>query len=99
MAFRVTEIINANTIKISPRWAWEGYAGEFIKIKNFNTTSVDVSNFIKTKLSNLLLNKEVELKNPTNATKGANNNDEITVNVYLNGVDISVYFPEMRSVA
>src|ERR1700759_837505 len=98
MAFKVTEILSANTIRVTPRWSWENnkYSGDQITIKNFSVTNGQLSDFIKTKLSNLLMNRDVELKNPT-SPKMNNGNDEITVSVYLNGVDISIYFPELKS--
>lgn len=99
MAFKVTDIISASSIRVLPRWSWEDYAGDIINIKGFaNIISSNTGEFIKKKLETLLLNKEVELKNPSNPVRN-NGNDEITVSVYLNGVDISIYFPELKSVA
>lgn len=99
MAFKVTKILTPNTLEIASRWAWNEYAGNTVKIKGFNISDTQTGAFIINKLSSLLLNKEVELKNPSNPVKNTNNNDEVTVSVYLNGVDISVYFPELKATA
>lgn len=98
MAFVVNKILDADTIQISPRWGWENYAGDKIKIKGFNIFKDHTSQFIIDKLSSLLLNKEVELKNPSNPISH-DGNDELTAKVFLGGSDISVYFPELKIVA
>lgn len=98
MAFIVSKIIDADTIEVSPRWEWEQYAGDQIKIKGFNIFKTYSTQFIIDKLTSLLLSKDVELKNPSNPQQN-NGNDQITANVFLSGTDISVYFPELKIVA
>ena len=98
MAFTIDKIIDADTIQVSPRWGWEDYAGSTIKIKGFDIFKDHTTQFIIDKLSSLLLNKEVELKNPSNPIHH-DGNDELTASVYLGGSDISVYFPELKIVA
>lgn len=100
MSFRVESILTPNTLIVTPRWSWNDYVGSVIQIKGLGVTHDDETrDFVITKLRNLILNKDVELKNPSNPVKLAEDSYSITVGVYLNGVDIAVYFPELRSVA
>ena len=98
--FRVTEIIDGNTIRVAG-WVWSAgsYQGTKVKIAGYTTSpaSTEYGMLLKNRLTNLLLGKDVELKNVTKADKGIVQKDDILYcSVYLNDVDISKYFPELK---
>lgn len=93
MSFTVTNIIDSNTIQVAPGWKWEKYEGALVKIKGY--VSSPASNpFTISKLKALILNKPVELKNPTMVNTIPANTIECSV--ILNGIDVAQYFPELK---
>lgn len=93
MAFKVTNIKDAETIEVTPKWAWREKVGNEVKIKGFSFQSSSAS-FVIHKLSTLLKDKEVELKNPDFLDE---KNSVIKCSVFLNEVDIAKYFPELNA--
>jgi hypothetical protein len=91
MGFRVLEIINSTTIRISPNWKWVDVSGYVVQIVGYTKPHHEIEDFIQTKLIALIHDKEIELKKPIEI-----NNGEIRCSVYLNQVDITVYFPELK---
>ena len=92
MAFNVVEIIDGDTIRVSPKWTWNGREGDTVKILGY-TTPVETRQAIAIeRLNNLLKNKHVELRNAQNFVSPQSS--AIACRVYLNGVDVSKYFPE-----
>ena len=63
--FRVTNIIDDSSIQVTPRWVWQGKTGNVVKITESSTTNLQAKILVKLKLNNFLLDKEIELKNPT----------------------------------
>jgi hypothetical protein len=93
--FKVTNIIDGNTIEVAG-WQWGDYAGKLIKVADYKI-SPKYNDFAKSKLMTLILGKEVELKNPTDVTKGTEpNSDVLHCSIFLNEVNISLYFPELQ---
>jgi hypothetical protein len=99
MAFKVKEIKSAGLIEVEPRWSWNGQTGSLVKIPGFNSISPNTTDFIITKLNTLILGKDVDLKNPVNGILNIENNAQIEASVYLNNIDITVYFPELKTPA
>jgi len=96
--FRVTDIIDGNTIKVAG-WKWSTYLGSKVKILGYEPSppNTEYGMLLKNRLTTLLLGKDVELKNVVKAEKGNGDNDDlIYCYVYLNDVDISKYFPELK---
>ena len=62
--FKVTEIIDGDTFKVSPGWKWNNERGDIIRPSGYNTPEQGEPNYQepKEKLTELILNKEVELK-------------------------------------
>jgi len=97
MDFRVIKIVNTNTIQVSPRWSWQGEAGSLVSIVGFREVNeAQTKTFIINKLTTLLLDKLVELKNPISPVTIVDNDKNLSASVYLNSINISVYFPELK---
>jgi len=91
MAFKVINIIDANTIQVVPKWKWLDVYGDIVEIEEFLVVAKD-EQFIIEKLKVLLLSQIVLLKNP----KG-NFDNLLRCSIYLNEINISFYFPEIES--
>lgn len=89
--FSVTNIIDANTIQVTPNWKWGDNSGSFVKIVGYNPPNATATAFTISKLKTLLHGKSIELKNPSHVNQGT-----ITCYVYLNEIDVSKYFPELQ---
>lgn len=92
--WKVEEIIDANTIKVSPNWKFKGVEGDIIRIWGYNEpTTEEKIKSVKAKLKYILINQYVELRgcqlyNPTHP---------LTCRVFVNTLDISRYFPECNN--
>lgn len=89
--FSVKNIIDGNTIEITPNWKWGENSGSTVKIAGYNPPNATNAAFTVSKLNTLLMGKPIELKNPTEVSTNI-----ITCHVFLNEVDISKYFPELQ---
>lgn len=104
MKFKVIEIINVDTIKVSPEWFWEQpdgtkLQGNILRIWGYFTPphGTFAANYAKEKLVKILQDQMVELKNPKKITNPAEaKNTPIACDVYLNDVNIMLYFPEYK---
>jgi hypothetical protein len=92
--FKVIEIIDGDTIRITPDWTWNNKKGNIIKIIGYSSPLERDQKFAIKKLSGLVLNRDVELKD---AQIYAEESSAILCRVYLNEVDVSKYFPEYHS--
>jgi hypothetical protein len=91
MAFKVINIIDGDTIRVSPNWILGDNKGNIVKVKGYNTPTEDNQSHAIKKLSNLLKDKEIELNN---ARMFEPYSEALLSSVFLNGVDIATYFPE-----
>lgn len=91
MSFKVTEVIDGDTFKVSPNWKWNGQSGDTVRSNGYDTPEKGERGYDQatTKLSNLILGKEVELKKPITFTYG-----RLLCDVYVNGKNLKDYFPE-----
>jgi endonuclease YncB( thermonuclease family) len=89
--FKVTEIVDGDTFKIDPGWKWNGKTGNTIRPLGYDTPEKGEPEFNETteKLKQLLLNQEVELKNPIKLSY-----NRLLCDVYFNNKKLSNYFPE-----
>jgi len=91
--FKVIEIVDSNSIKVEPLWQFNGVSGNLVKInssiKNFQIPDADI---FKKRLESLLFNQYVNLKNPVDIVE----KNKLSCLVFLNGVDISSYFPDIK---
>jgi endonuclease YncB( thermonuclease family) len=93
MAFSVIKIIDGNTIQVSPNWKWKEASGDYVKIEGYSKPSLAYEELAITKLNTLIANQQVELNNPKEVSGNV-----ITCSVYLNRIDITQYFPELKTV-
>ena len=93
--FTVTKIIDRRTIEVTPNWQIGVSKGNLVKIKEFLNVEREFNEFevdwILNKMSQLLLNKRIELKNPVN-----DGHPDLKCSVYLNDNNIDLYFPENK---
>jgi len=89
--FKVVEIIDGDTFIISPGWKWNNEIGARIRPTGYDTPEKGEPQFQETKekLEQLLLNKEVELKNPVKLSYG-----RLLCDIYLNGRNLKTFFPK-----
>lgn len=93
MAFKVIEIIDGDTFKVSPNWKWNNETGDTIRPNGYNTPEKGEAGFeqAKQKLSRLINGKEVELKNAITLTYG-----RLLCDVYIDGKNLKDYFQEYQ---
>ena len=83
----VTEVINGDTFKVSPRWHSTGNEeGDTIKINGFTNPDESKAGSVDAKqtLESIILNKSVELRNPIKATQG-----QLMCDVAMDGKNIT----------
>lgn len=63
--FTVTEVKDGDTFRVSPLWGYHGRTGDVIRIADFYAPELNQPGGVqaKLKLSNLILDKRVELRN------------------------------------
>lgn len=97
-AFKVIEIINANTIRVEPKWSFVNSIGQDFsdnKVKILGVADDPDNRYIKHTLSSLLMNREVELVNPVIIGNPQERHPEIACNVIVDKTDVTYYFPEI----
>ena len=91
--FKVIEIIDGDTIKVKPFWVWHKATGDIVRICGYEKPKDGIEQeFSKNKLTNVLLNECVQLKNPECAIDEA-----LACSVLLRGINVSKYFPEFQN--
>lgn len=91
MAFQVINIIDGDTIRVSPNWVLGEHKGDIVRVKGYRTPKETEQGFATKKIRNLLINKLVDLKN---AAKLNSDSEALLSSVFLDNVDIATYFPE-----
>lgn len=93
--FKVTKIYDGNTFEVEG-WKWNDYSGKFVRAAGYSTPNMRQEfNFLpKQKLERLILYKTIELGNVHNLSNGV-----LTCEVFINGVNLSDYFPEYRIIS
>lgn len=89
MSFKVTKIIDGDTFEVSPNWKWDGQEGNVVRPRGYDAPELGHLGYqvAKDRLVNLILNKEVELKNPVKLTY-----DRLLCDVYYQGRKLAEYF-------
>lgn len=90
--FKVTEIIDGDTFKVSPGWKWNNEKGNTIRPAGYDTPEQGEPNYQepKEKLTELILNKEVELK-PIKLSY-----NRLLCEVFINGKNLAEFFKEYK---
>lgn len=93
MAFKVIEVIDGDTFDVSPNWSWGDQEDKRVRANGYNAPEEGQPGYqaAKEKLERLILNKEVELRNPINITYG-----RLLCDVYYEGKNLADYFPEYQ---
>ena len=93
MSFKVTKVIDGDTIEVSPNWKWNDKEENVVRANGYNTPEQGQPGYqaAKDKLANLILGKEVELKNPIRITY-----NRLLCDVYYNGKNLADYFSEYQ---
>lgn len=89
--FKIIEIVNANTIRVSPNWAVENKQGDLVKISGLDVAEDDQT--VK-QLLNFFIDKYVDIGNPVLIEDSTE--PEIECVVYIDNTDITYYFPPWR---
>jgi len=92
--FTVIEIINGDTFKISPGWKWNNEKGDTIRPTGYDTPEKGEPQFqeMREKLKQLLLNKEIELKNPIKLSY-----NRLLCDVLVNGRNLAEFFEDYKA--
>lgn len=95
MKYKIIEIIDGDTFKVSPEWKWNAHtSGTLVRLNGYNAPEKDQEGYreAKEKLENLILNKEVELKNPIRVTDG-----RLLCDVYYEEKNLTEHLPEYKA--
>ena len=89
MSYRVTYVVDGDTFHVSPKWTFAGQTGEIVRARGYNTPEEGKPGYetAKEKLKNLILGKDVELRNMITITYG-----RLLCDVYYNGQNLKDYF-------
>ncbi len=87
MTFTVSEIVDGDTFKVSENWEFDGKAGDRVRPAGYDTPEEDEIGYDEAteRLEALILDKEVELRNPIKISYGR---------LLCDGVNLAEYFPE-----
>lgn len=93
MAFKVTEVIDGDTFKVSPGWKWKDEEGDTVRANGYDAPEKDQPGYqkAKEKLEKLILDKNVELKNPIKVTYG-----RLLCDVYIGEKNVAIFFSEFQ---
>lgn len=93
MGFKVISLTDGDTFEVSPNWKWNNQTGSIIRGNGYDAPEEGEPGYqtAKEKLKNLILNKEVELKNAIRITYG-----RLLCDVYYNGENLAGHFPEYQ---
>src|SRR4030042_3118024 len=93
MVFKVTKVIDGDTFEVSPNWQWNDKTGSVLRANGYNTPEEGKQGYqdSKDKLSDLILNKEVELVKAIKISYG-----RLLCDVKYNGKNLADYFPEYQ---
>jgi len=91
--FKVTGIINGNTLEISPNWKLEdNTTGNVIYAVGYDAPKSGKGAIaVEQRLSIMLQNKDVELGEPRGVQDG-----RLICDVYYNGINLADYFSEFK---
>lgn len=92
--FTVSEVIDGDTFKVKNGWKWKDKTGEVIRPTGYDTPEKGEPGYeeAKKKLSNLVLNKKVDIRD----VKTIDEYGRLVADVYFNGKNLADYFPEYK---
>lgn len=91
--FFVTEVVDGDTFKVRTNWEWNGRSGDTVRPAGYDTPESNEPGYeeAKEKLTALILNKWVDIKNCQTIDR-----DRLVADVYYDGRNLADYFPEYR---
>lgn len=86
MSFTVTQVIDGDTLAVKPNWSWEDESGSRVRLAGVNAPELNEYGgpAAKRRLSDLVLNATVELKNAKTFSYG-----RLVCDVFLNGRNVA----------
>ncbi len=89
MKATVIRVIDGDTFIISNGWSWSGLSGDRIRPTGYDAPEIGTPGaaLATWRLSGLILNKDIELRNPVKVDRG-----RLVVDVYVNGINLAHYF-------
>ena len=86
-------MIDGDTFEVSPNWKWNNETGSVVRANGYNTPEEGEPGYqaAKDKLTDLILNKQVELLRAIKLTYG-----RLLCDVEYNGKNLADYFPEYQ---
>lgn len=93
MTFKVFEVVDGDTFKVTPKWKWRNQSGNAVRPIGYDTPEQSEQGFTeaKSKLTSLILGKDVEIKNVKSISY-----ERLLCEVYLNGINIAEYFVDYK---
>jgi len=93
--FTVSEIIDGDTFKVKEGWKWNQRTGDTVRPTGYNTPEETERGYeeAKRRLSDLILNKKVDIKN----AKMIDDYGRLVAYVYYRGKNLAYYFPEYKT--
>ncbi len=93
MIQHVTAVIDGDTFEVSPGWEWKGEKGNRIRPTGYDTPEKGTPAYdqMKRKLEELILNKDVVIKNVVDIDRG-----RLVCEVYIGGKNLADFFPEYK---
>lgn len=92
--FTVSDIIDGDTFSVAGGWSWDGETGERVRPTGYNAPELPsaAGYAAKRKLTELILNQQVELGNVATIDRG-----RIVCDVFINSRNLADYFPNYRT--
>lgn len=92
--FTVSEIVDGDTFKVKNGWKWDDKTGEIVRPTGYDTPEKGQKGYeeAKKKLTNLILNQIVDIRNP----KTIDEHGRLVADVYFNNKNLADYFPEYK---
>ena len=92
--FEVSEIVDGDTFKIKNGWKWNKKEGDTVRPTGYNIPEKGKPGYgqAKQKLTNLILDKTVDIK----SAKVVDEWGRLVADVYYNGKNLADYFPEYK---
>ena len=93
MTYKVSNVIDGDTFEVLPPWKWRDQSGIRVRPTGYSTPEEGIVGYqrAKDKLTTLILEKEVELKNQVDIDY-----DRLACDVYFDGKNLADYFPEYK---
>lgn len=91
MTFQTIKVIDGDTFVVSPQWKWQNETGSHVRPTGYNTPEKGQLGYetSKSKLVNLILGKDVELRKAYRIDRS-----RLVCDVYFNGRNLADFFPE-----